>query len=110
MCYDLHGEFHLNKKLSEEDEEDDIFSNSNWAPNSDGTGIERYDSTEFDIGEVSDLQSLIDDFLKPRGYVLNGTATWHGECHDEDGVIIVRDNVITQKRLRLVDDEGKFYS
>ena len=110
MCYDLHGEFHLNKKLSEEDEEDDIFSDSRWVPNSDGTGIERFDSTDFDISEVSELETLIDGFLKPRGYVLNGTATWHGECHDEDGAIIVTDNVITEKRLRLVDDEGNFYS
>jgi hypothetical protein len=110
MSYDLYGEFHLNKKLSKEDEEDDVFSSSKWVPNSDGTGIERFESMDYDPDEVSDLESLIDDFLKPRGYVLNGIATWHGECHDEDGVIIVKDNVITEKELRLVDDEGNFYS
>ena len=109
MCYDLYGGFDLNKKLSKKDRSDNIFPKGPWVLSSDATGIERYGSTDFDIGEVSKLQSLIDDFLRPRGYVLNGIATWHGECHGEDGAIIVTDNVIQEKCLRLADDEGNFY-
>lgn len=38
---------------------------------------------------------IVDHFLKPWGYVLNGEVKWAGEESEDIGKIIVKDNVIT---------------
>jgi hypothetical protein len=38
------------------------------------------------------LEYLIDHFLAPWGYVLNGEVNWQGEREDDTGKIIVADN------------------
>lgn len=40
------------------------------------------------------LQYIIDHFLKPWGYTLNGTVRWSGEEVDDVGKIIVENNII----------------
>lgn len=65
-----------------------------WTPNEDGTviqwdeGEKFYDYTEW-------IQYLIANFLKPWGYVLNGTVEWDGESRGDIGRIVIIDNVVT---------------
>ena len=40
------------------------------------------------------LQYLIDNFLKPWGYVLNGEVNWQGEREEDIGTILVASNLI----------------
>ena len=40
------------------------------------------------------LKLLIDHYLTPRGYVLNGEVTWEGEDRDDSGTIFVKDNQV----------------
>jgi hypothetical protein len=40
------------------------------------------------------LRLLIDHYLAPRGYVLNGEVTWEGEDRDDSGTIFVKDNQV----------------
>jgi hypothetical protein len=37
---------------------------------------------------------IIDRFLKPWGYKLNGQTTWNGQEDDDFGIILVRDNEV----------------
>jgi hypothetical protein len=39
-------------------------------------------------------QALIEHYLAPRGYVLEGEVTWAGEDRDDSGTIFVRDNQV----------------
>lgn len=43
------------------------------------------------------LKYLINNFIKPSGYTLNGSVDWQGEDLDDEGTLIVNDNVITIK-------------
>ncbi len=45
------------------------------------------------------LRLLIEHYLAPRGYVLNGEVTWEGEDRDDSGTIFVKDN-----QVEAVDD------
>ena len=45
------------------------------------------------------LKLVIEHYLAPRGYVLNGEVTWEGEDRDDSGTIFVRDN-----QIEAVDD------
>ena len=45
------------------------------------------------------LRLLIEHYLAPRGYVLNGEVTWEGEDGDDGGTIFVKDN-----QVEAVDD------
>jgi hypothetical protein len=64
-----------------------------WTPNEAGTAIE-WDGGEKFYEYVAWLEYLIEHFLKPWGYVLNGSVTWQGEESDDRGTIHVRDNVV----------------
>jgi hypothetical protein len=41
------------------------------------------------------LEYLIEHFLAPWGYVLNGTVTWQGEEGEDQGTITLADNDVT---------------
>ncbi len=75
-----------------------------WRPDSSGTAIvwdggeKFYDYTEW-------LRYLIDSFLKPWGYVLNGEVTWQGEDSTDIGKIVVTDNAVVVKPGRIVYEE-----
>jgi hypothetical protein len=67
-----------------------------WVPSEDGTGIE-YTEDEMSAYYVPEwLREVVERFLKPWGYTLNGRATWHGEDLGETdlGVIVVRNNEV----------------
>lgn len=72
-----------------------------WIPTDLGDAIE-WDGGEKFYHYTDWLIYIIDHFLKPWGYVLNGEVTWEGEGADDLGQIIVTDNVVTTKRGRVV--------
>src|SRR3990167_2825040 len=65
-----------------------------WTPTEDGMGIE-WDGGEKFYHYVEWLQYIVSNFLEPKGYTLNGNASWQGEDRSDIGVIKVVDNVIT---------------
>jgi hypothetical protein len=73
-----------------------------WVPTSDETigwdgGEKFYYYKEW-------LNYIIDHFLEPWNYVLNGECEWFGEDSDDRGKIIVKDNKVTTKTGRFVYD------
>lgn len=64
-----------------------------WIPNEDGTEI-RWDEGEKFYHYIEWLKYLIQNFLKPWGYTLNGEVEWQGEEPDDAGIIKVKDNVV----------------
>jgi hypothetical protein len=68
-----------------------------WAPTKDGTGIEWNGGEKF-YHYVNWLAYLIDHFLKPWGYTLNGTVEWQGEDREDIGTITVENNVVTERK------------
>ena len=78
-----------------------------WVPSEDGSqivwdeGEKFYEYTEW-------LRYLIEHFLAPWGYKLNGTVEWRGEEDDDRGRIVVKDNIVTvlvaQIQVNFVED------
>lgn len=62
-----------------------------WVPNEDGTAIE-WDQGEKFYDYQEWLVYLIDHFLKPWGYTLNGVVEFQGEERDDRGQLVVEDN------------------
>ena len=64
-----------------------------WMPSSDGNAIEpddmdkRYDYVQW-------LVFIINNFLKPKGYVLDGEVKWQGEDPEDFGKIVIQNNNI----------------
>jgi len=71
-----------------------------WVPNEDGTEIE-WDGGEKFYNYVEWLEYIIDNFLKPWGYKLNGAVKWFGEEPEDLGCIVVNDNVVKSKVARI---------
>lgn len=68
-----------------------------WIPTEEGTSLE-WDGNEKFYDYVEWLEYLIEHFLQPWGYTVNGEVTWQGEDVGDLGTIYVGDNVIaTQK-------------
>jgi hypothetical protein len=67
-----------------------------WVPTADGTGIE-WDGNEKFYDYVEWIQYLIDNFLAPWGYTLDGTVKWRGEYMDDNGEIVIARNVVTRR-------------
>lgn len=67
-----------------------------WVPTEDGTGIEWSGAEKF-YDYVEWLEYMVENFLKPWGYTLNGSVKWRGEDFDDMGVITVKDNLVTTK-------------
>ena len=114
MSYRIHidGRFTLDRPLSVEhkvtlekfaDERHEGRGDPNypwcqWVPNEDGTAIE-YTEDEISGYYVTEwLSEIVERFLRPWGYILNGRATWHGEdIEDTDlGVIVARNNDVRE--------------
>lgn len=72
-----------------------------WAPNADGTSIEWNGNEKF-YDYVEWLRYLIEHFIKPWGYVLNGEVEWQGEDRDDRGKIIVTNNDVTSRESKIV--------
>lgn len=80
-----------------------------WVPDTgemrhwrEGPDLTACDRIQWDGGEkfynyVEWLQYLLDHFLKPWGYVLNGEVEFVGENPDDRGMIVVEQNKVTTK-------------
>jgi hypothetical protein len=72
-----------------------------WVPSYDGSSIV-WDEGEKFYRYVEWLEYIIENFLKRWGYTINGEVTYQGEDSSDFGMIIVKDNVVTQKVGRKV--------
>jgi len=68
----------------------------NWAPSSCGEYIEWNEAEKF-YDYIEWLEYIINKFLKPNNYILNGTVEWKGEDDDDIGKIIVKDNQVSHR-------------
>ncbi len=66
-----------------------------WVPSEDGSGIE-WDGGEKFYYYADWIEYLIEHFLKPWGYVLNGSVKWQGEVPADRGVMRMKDNVLVK--------------
>lgn len=64
-----------------------------WVPSEDGTSIIWDDGEKF-YEYTRWLVYLIENFLKPWGYILNGEVNWHGEESSDQGCIFVKNNEV----------------
>lgn len=65
-----------------------------WMPSEDRLGIE-WDGVEKFYDYTEWLRYLIEHFLAPAGYVLEGEVEWQGEEPDDIGKIVVKNNEVT---------------
>ena len=75
-----------------------------WTPNKDGTAIE-WDGGEKFYEYTDWLQYIIDKFLIPWGYELNGEVTYCGQRFGDNGSIKVVNNIVTVIENINEDDE-----
>lgn len=64
-----------------------------WVPTDDGTAI-LWDEGEKFYDYVAWIKYLIQHFLAPWGYLLNGEIQWEGESSSDIGKIKITDNVV----------------
>lgn len=64
-----------------------------WLPNAEGTEIQ-WDGGEKFYDYVEWINYLIDNFLKPWGYTLDGSVNWYGEDRRDTGTIIIENNQV----------------
>jgi hypothetical protein len=68
-----------------------------WTPSADGIFL-AWDGGEKFYDYVAWLVYLLEHFLGPWGYVVNGVVTWQGEEGSDRGAIVVTDNKVEAKR------------
>jgi len=119
---DFNGSFELNKPLTvthmntlkafankpHSGSEDETFPSiwCQWVPSSDGKSIE-WDGNEKFYEYTDWLAHLIEKFLEPWGYVLNGEVTWQGESPDDIGMLVVENNVVSERAGTVVYKEDE---
>jgi hypothetical protein len=70
-------------------------------PNEDGSalvwdeGEKFYDYTEW-------IVYLINQYLAPRGYTVDGEVRWNGEEDEDKGIIIVKKNKVSTRVMRAI--------
>ena len=75
-----------------------------WAPSDDRSAIE-WDGSEKFSNYVPWLEYLMEHFLKPWGYRVNGTCYWQGEDFFDRGVItIVAGSVFSHKNSKPIEE------
>lgn len=72
-----------------------------WTPTINGDGLE-WDGGEKFYHYVDWMKYIIENFLKPWGYVSNGSIDWQGEDRDDIGCICVENNELEVLRGRVV--------
>lgn len=75
-----------------------------WKPTEDGEGIE-WDGNEKFYCYVEWLRYLIDSFIAPWGYKLNGEVSWSGEEAGDIGIIYVKDNEVQGVESQIINPE-----
>lgn len=58
-----------------------------------------WDGGEKFYGWLEWMKWLSVNFFAARGYTLNGTIKWQGEERDDNGLLIVKNNIVTTKSL-----------
>jgi hypothetical protein len=71
-----------------------------WTPNDDGTALEWNGEGGF-YKYVEWMEYLIEHFLKPWGYEVNGQVGWRGEDFDDVGVVVVAKNNVFARRIAM---------
>lgn len=64
-----------------------------WIPTQDRMGIE-WDGGEKFYEYIDWIKYLINNFLAPKGYVLNGSVMWNGEDAGDVGTIAITENIV----------------
>ncbi len=64
-----------------------------WIATDDGNSIE-WDQGEKFYNYEAWLKYIIENFLKPWGYTLNGDVEWYGDDREDIGKLAVKDNVV----------------
>jgi len=72
-----------------------------WTPSEDGNAIQ-WDEGEKFYSYVEWLKYLIEHFLAPWGYVVNGSVEWEGESRGDIGRILVSNNTVTAQEGKIV--------
>lgn len=75
-----------------------------WIPSDDRKSIFWDGGEKFYDYEIW-LDYIIEHFLKPWGYILNGEVYWYGESDDDRGILEVKDNVVRARIGRIVYDD-----
>jgi hypothetical protein len=75
-----------------------------WVPNEDGTAIV-WDTGEKFYEYSEWIAYLIEHFLEPWGYKLNGVVEWNGEEDEDVGRLHVKDNLVAAKQAEVVHPE-----
>ena len=81
-----------------------------WVPTEDRQGLEWDKNEKFYYGKEW-LIYLIDRFIKPWGYTLNGECPWYIDDHEEAGILKVSDNVVSEESrdyVAIKDEYGEF--
>lgn len=73
----------------------------NWVPNDDDTAIVWNGEEKF-YNYTAWLEYLVQRFLAPWGYAVDGEVAWTGEDPSDLGLICVENNIVTVKRGRVV--------
>lgn len=71
-----------------------------------GKHVLKWNGSEKFYHYISWLRYLIDNFIKPNGYQLNGHIRWYGENKDDKGIIFIAENEIFSARIN-EEDDGK---
>lgn len=78
-----------------------------WVPSDDGTAIVWDDGEKFyDYTEW--IEYLIENFLAPWGYSLNGEVKWSGEDDEDKGTIHVKNNRVQAISVEIVHPKPKW--
>ena len=64
-----------------------------WMPSNDGKGIEWDEAAKFQSYDEW-LWYVIEHFLKPWGYTLDGSVAYQGEDREDYGLLVVKDNLV----------------
>jgi hypothetical protein len=72
-----------------------------WVPSGDGKGIE-WDGSEKFYNYTEWLEYIVQNFLGPWGYKLNGEVNWYGEDPSDVGILVVEDNCVGSRVGRVV--------
>jgi hypothetical protein len=75
-----------------------------WEVADEGLTI-RWDGGEKFYNYVEWLKYIVDNFLAPWGYKLNGEVEWVGDDRSDIGLLVVTDNVVTTKAGKITYEE-----
>ena len=105
----LKGSFKLNNPLT--DEQYNIINNGGdwafapgdyclWILENDKQTFTWIIDSEGRWDPVKWIRYIVDNFIQPWGYFLNGEVKWFGEEDDDDGCINIKNNIVTVMKYK----------